>query len=188
MTTKAVIYIPGFNSGPQSEKSSLLKQAFPGLTVASYDSWNPDLGYQQLDNQLRSFGKQDLLMIGSSLGGFWAYQLAKQYALDCLLINPCMSPEISLRSSIGVVENFYTHETGVLTPEDLRKYPSYRFANPEWDESTRCTVLHEKGDEVIPYQESVTNFAKTARLKLLEGGNHRFAHTDVLINEIRALL
>ena len=187
-SVKGLIYIPGFNSGPQSEKSSLLKQAFPTLTVASYDSWNPEQGYQQLNSLISKYGRQQLLLIGSSLGGFWAYQLAKQYSLDCLLINPCMSPEISLRSSIGVVENFYTHEIGVLTSEDLQKYPSYRFANPEWDESTRCIVLHEKGDEVIPYQESVTNFGKTARLKLLEGGNHRFAHTDVLINEIRTLL
>lgn len=186
--TKPIIYLPGFNSGPQSEKSVQLKQAFPGLVAATYDTWNPDNGFKEIDALISPLLQTKPLLVGSSLGGFWAYQFAKKYALKCVLLNPCMTPEVSLQSSIGKVENFYTGETGILTLEDLLKYPGYRFpGSAPFNELTYCTVLHEKGDEVIPYQESVENFEGKAKLVLLEGGNHRFAQLDAAIREIRAL-
>ena len=181
-----IVYLPGFNSGPQSEKSAQLKLHFPGLVAATYDTWDPDNGFKQIDALLRPLLQDQPLLVGSSLGGFWAYQFAKKYDLKCVLLNPCMTPEVSLKPSVGKVENFYTGATGILTLEDLLKYPGYRGAGAAL-ELTQCTVLHEKGDEVIPYQESVENFAGKAKLVLLEGGNHRFAQLDVAIREIRQL-
>ena len=177
-----IIYLPGFNSGPQSEKSARLKLHFPQLVAASYDSWDPDRGFQQIDALIRPVLQHQPLLIGSSLGGFWAYQFAKQYALRCVLLNPCMTPEVTLRTCIGNVENMYSGEKGILTLEALLKYPGYRLPG-----TARCTVLHEKGDEVIPYQESVENFEGKAKLVLLEGGNHRFVNLDVAIREIEVM-
>lgn len=184
-----IIYLPGFNSGPQSEKSIQLKLHFPGLVAAIYDTWDPDHGFKQIDALIHPLLQDHPLLVGSSLGGFWAYQFAQKYALKCALLNPCMTPEVSLRPSAGKVENFYTGATGILTLDDLHKYPGYRLtANAPCMAHTRCTVLHEKGDEVIPFEESVKNFAGKAKLVLLEGGNHRFAQLDVAIREIRELL
>lgn len=177
-----IIYLPGFNSGPQSEKSAQLKRHFPQLVAASYDSWNPDRGFRQINALIRPMLPQRPLLVGSSLGGFWAYQFAKKYALGCVLLNPCMTPEVSLRPSVGNVENMYSGEKGILTLEDLLKYPNYRLPG-----TARCTVLHEKGDEVIPYRESVENFEGRAKLILLEGGNHRFVNLDVAIREIEEM-
>jgi len=174
-----IIYLPGFNSGPQSEKSAQLRQRFPGLVVAVYDSWNPDNGFRQIDALIHPLLKDKPLLIGSSLGGFWAYQFARKYGLKCVLLNPCMSPEISLRTSVGKVENMYTGEKGVMSLQDLLKYPKYRFSGV-----AQCTVLHEKGDEVIPYQESVEHFEGNAQLVLLEGGNHRFANIEFAAKKI----
>jgi predicted esterase YcpF (UPF0227 family) len=181
-----IVYLPGFNSGPQSEKSAQLKLHFHGLVAATYDTWNPDNGFKQIDTLLRPLLQDQPLLVGSSLGGFWAYQFAKKYDLKCVLLNPCMTPEVSLKPSVGKVENFYTGATGILTLEDLLKYPGYRLTGAALG-PMHCTVLHEKGDEVIPYQESVENFAGKAKLVLLEGGNHRFAQLDVAIREIRQL-
>jgi uncharacterized protein len=177
-----IIYIHGFKSSPLSEKATALKAAFSGLIAADYDTLHPDTGFGQLDELIRPHLRENLVLVGSSLGGFWAYHFACRYGLKCVLLNPCMHPETTLPQFIGEVENMYTGEKGILTGRDLARYPDYRLVGAE-----HCTVLHEKGDEVIPYQESVANFADTAYLVLLEGGNHRFEQLDVAIEEIRIM-
>lgn len=182
MNDAAMIYLPGFNSGPQSEKSALLKQQFSRLVTASYDSWHPERGFAQIDELVQSMLDQHPLLIGSSLGGFWAYQFANRYNLKCVLLNPCMTPEQTLRPYVGEVEHMYTGEKGVLTLESLQQYPAYRIAG-----NAHCTVLHETGDEVIPFHESVQNFAGKAKLVVLPGGNHRFEQLDEAVREIIAI-
>jgi predicted esterase YcpF (UPF0227 family) len=179
-----LIYIHGFRSSPLSEKSRAFRQIFPDITLATYDTLHPDAGFSQLDHIVQGALSSDPILVGSSLGGFWAYQLAKRHALACVLLNPCMTPERTLRPDIGVVENMYTGEKGTMTEGDLLKYESYRLPG----EPAKCVVLHEKGDELIPYRESVANFEGKARLILVEGGSHGFEHLNVAIGEIRRLL
>lgn len=176
--------MPGFNSSPISEKSKLLAAHFPDIAIADYNTWDPDISYAQLIQHIKPLLSGKLLLTGSSLGGFWAYHLASQYQLPCLLINPCMSPEISLQQYVGIVENFYTHETGFLTTQHLARYQQFRSRN----RPSHITVLHEQGDELIPYQESVRNFVGKARLLLPGAGNHRFSRTDLLIESIRLMM
>lgn len=182
---RPLVYLPGFNSGPQSEKSQQLRAAFPTAVVASYDTWHPQHGYRQLCELIQPLLADKPLLVGSSLGGFWAYHLAQAWQLNSVLINPCMTPEVSLRPSIGAVQNFYSGETGVMTADDLLHYADYRHSG-----QTLTTVLHEQGDELIPYQESVANFAGLAHVRLIlpAGGNHRFTHMGLLLDEIRNLL
>ena len=95
-----MIYIHGFRSSPMTEKGQVFKRIFPGITLATYDTLHPDIGYQQLDRIIHDALATRPILIGSSLGGFWAYQFAKKYALKCVLLNPCMAPEKTLRRPI----------------------------------------------------------------------------------------
>lgn len=167
-----------------SEKSRAFNKLFPDITLATYDTLHPDIGFQQLDTIVHSHLSDNPILIGSSLGGFWAYQFAKQYALKCVLLNPCMHPEVTLRPDIGLVTNMYTGEQGMLDESDLLQYAKYRVNG----EPHECVVLHEKGDELIPYQESVSNFEGRAKLVLIEGGSHGFEHLDKAVQEIQLLL
>src|ERR1017187_2600847 len=117
-----IIYLHGFRSGPQSEKSVQLKHRFPELITASYDTLHPDVAFAQLEQLIRPYVHENLVLVGSSLGGFWACQMARKHALKCVLLNPCMTPEVSLRACVGEVENMYSGEKGVLALEDLLKY------------------------------------------------------------------
>ncbi len=183
-TTRSLIYLHGFRSSPMTEKGQVFRRTFPAVTLATYDSLHPDISYRQLDRIVREELPQQPILVGSSLGGFWAYQFAKQYALSCVLLNPCMSPEITLAPYLGIVQNLYTGERGVMEESDLQAYGRYRLAG----EAAQCVVLHEKGDELIPFQQSVANFEGKARLILIEGGSHRFEHLDIAIEEIEALI
>jgi uncharacterized protein len=179
----ALIYLPGFNSGPQSEKSASLMRHFAALEVASYDSWDPDQGHRDLDALMRPLASVAPVLVGSSLGGFWAWHFAAKYRLRCVLLNPCMTPEVTLAPYLGEVQNMYSGAKGLLTRAHLLRYGVYRGGSP-----LACTVLHEKGDELIPYQESVANFSAPVRLVLVEGGSHRFENLEVAIAEIEAML
>lgn len=176
-----LVYIHGFRSSPLSEKSRALRQIFPDITLATYDTLHPETGFGQLDEIVGKL--QSPILIGSSLGGFWACQLAKKYALRCVLLNPCMTPEDTLQPDIGLVTNMYTGEQGVMEEADLLKYEEYRLPG----EAAECVVLHEKGDELIPYEESVANFAGKAKLILIEGGSHSFEHLELAVAEIHRL-
>lgn len=184
MNSNRLVYIHGFRSSPLSEKSRAFQQIFPDITLATYDTLHPDIGFRELDAIVQKALAHRPILIGSSLGGFWSYQLAKKYALTCVLLNPCMTPEKTLRPDIGLVTNMYTGEQGVMEEADLQKYANYRLQG----EPPECVVLHEKGDELIPYQESVANFEGKAKLILIEGGSHSFEHLDIAVGEIKRLL
>jgi len=93
-----------------------------------------------------------------------------------------MQPETTLQQYVGPVENFYTHEKGMFSQANLLQFSQYRYAG-----EPVCTVLHEQGDELIPYQESIENFSGKARLILPEGGNHRFEQVQLIIDEINLM-
>ena len=183
LPSTALIYIHGFRSSPLSEKSRAFKKIFPDIILAAYDTLHPDFGFRQLDEIVRNALPSEPILIGSSLGGFWAYQFAKKYSLRCVLLNPCMNPEVTLEPDVGLVTNMYTGEQGTMTASDLQKYSQYRL-----DGTAECVVLHEKGDELIPYQESVANFEGQAKLVLVEGGSHSFEHLDLAMQEIELLV
>lgn len=180
---RQLIYIHGFRSSPLTEKGQMFQRTFPSIVLASYDTLHPAQGFRDLDAIVREAMSRRPILIGSSLGGFWAHHFASKYALACVLLNPCMHPEATLRPYLGPVENLYTDERGYLEESDLLQYARYRCASP-----TNCVVLHEQGDELIPYQQSIANFEGRTRLILIEGGSHRFEHLDMAIGEIRALL
>ena len=180
---QALIYIHGFLSSPLTGKGQILQRTFPGITLATYDTLHPDIGFAQLDAIVRAALPLRPILIGSSLGGFWAYHFASRYALKCVLLNPCMHPAATLGPYVGLVENLYTDEQGRMNRSDLLQYDKYRPVG-----EVECVVLHEKGDELIPYQESVANFTDKARLILIEGGSHRFENLELAIGEIRSLV
>ena len=95
-----------------------------------------------------------------------------------------MHPEHSLQRYLGKVENFYTHEQDWLGETQLARYAQYRFTG----KPRRITVLHEQGDELIPYLESVRNFCGKAKLILPGGGHHRFARTGLIVESISQML
>lgn len=182
-SVNALIYIHGFRSSPLSEKSRAFSEIFPDITLATYDTLHPDTGFRQLDAIIQRALPARPILIGSSLGGFWAFQFAKRYTLKCVLLNPCMHPEVTLKPDIGLVTNMYSGEQGMMGEHDLQKYGQYRLPG----EPAACVVLHEKGDALIPCQESVANFQGKAKLVLIEGGSHSFEHLDVAVEEIRRL-
>ena len=55
-------------------------------------SHNPEAAIEQLEKLISSGGGKPYLLVGSSLGGYYATYLAEKYACRAALINPAVSP------------------------------------------------------------------------------------------------
>ena len=91
-----IIYIHGFNSSPASEKA----QQFSNFCQESgkYDiavpevSHDPQAAVTQLEALFRDAPEKPILLVGSSLGGYYATWLAEKHQCKAALVNPAISP------------------------------------------------------------------------------------------------
>lgn len=131
------------------------------------------------------------LLIGCSLGGFYALEIANVYSkVFAVALNPAYKPYVSLEKYLGNNTNFKTDKTQTLTRKTLNTFPQRAVSCP-----VNGLVLIEKGDEVINWDESRAYFSKndTTQFATFNGGNHRFSSLpkrwsliETLYNEYKA--
>lgn len=91
-----IIYLHGFRSFSESNKFRLLQEMFPNEKVISldYSPHDPELASQQITKVIleEEADIDDILVIGTSLGGFWARWAAASFSVKSILINPVLHP------------------------------------------------------------------------------------------------
>lgn len=104
---KHIIYIHGFNSDGDGWKADALRKHFPNKEVIAPDfPAAPKQVMEQLKALLATRKPEECLLIGTSLGGFYAYIISAQYAIPAWLFNPSLAPYQTLDDrGIG---QFYT--------------------------------------------------------------------------------
>ena len=110
----SILYIHGFNSAPESKKAMQLTSAMHGMGLGGQLRvpalhHHPRQAIAQLQGVISELGSP--LLVGSSLGGYYATWLARQYGLKALLINPAVSPHRMFDGYLGTQTNHYSGET-----------------------------------------------------------------------------
>jgi len=170
-----IIYIHGFNSSGQSGKAHELSEIFVDEQVLAPDlPWQPKLAIEMLEALIQSYDDESLLLVGSSLGGYYAQYLGYRFSLPVVLINPALHPIPLLLGCVGEQTNYYTQEVYQLTEEAVYYLEHYvvdavSMKNP-------VLVLLDKGDELIDYQIALKAYHHHGTVKCFEGGSHRFDH------------
>ena len=179
MTSKArqrVIYLHGFNSSPDSQKARLFTeychaQGLRDVLVPAL-SHDPARAIRTLKDCIDDDGACVALLVGSSLGGYYATYLAERHGLKAVLINPAVAPSDHLPSEIiGRHRNQYTQEEYDFTQEHvafLRTLNVERISDP-----ARYLLLVQTGDETLDYRLAVKLYAG-CRQVVQEGGSHSF--------------
>lgn len=170
------IYLHGFNSSGASAKGRYFTNALAPATVhtPSYAP-DPDKAIQQLADWLSGLLDALPVLIGSSLGGYYAQYLAHRLRLPMVLINPALTPQQTLTPYLGWQTNYYTGELYDFGPQQLSALANYTVANP-CQSPVPALVLLDSGDELIDYREAATRYANCATIKIFPGGNHQFLH------------
>ncbi len=190
-----VIYIHGFNSSPLSTKAQQLQTYFTQHKLAKEQSWQliiPALNYQPavaikqlqqlIEVTINAQPAANILLIGSSLGGYYSIWLAQQYP-QCwaVLINPAVYPYRLLKGLLGENQNLYTAHKYQLTTEHISQLQALEVsvvANPE-----RMLLLSQTADETLDYREAVDKLAAVEQ-RVTTGGNHSFENFVLVIPEI----
>ena len=190
-----IIYLHGFNSTGDSAKGQALKAAL-GNKISFY---TPTYHYEpeQAINGLKSYihevleqhaANEPRMIIGSSLGGFYAQYLARQFTgFKAVLINPALGPVSTLQKYIGENENFYTGEKYILQQIHINQLKQYRVDNPcsQGSKIIPTLVLLDQADEIIDYHFAYENYSPCSRVILFPGGDHQFQHLNEAIPVIQ---
>ncbi|MBI3571497.1 MAG: alpha/beta fold hydrolase [Gammaproteobacteria bacterium] len=187
-----IVYLHGFNSGAASGKAAWLKQNLPDITVLSptYPTHKADEAPKFLRDyfaRVRAEHPNDkkFLLVGSSLGGFWARYLAPDLGAGMALINPAMHPETDLMDAIGPNKNEATGEEYVLTAEQVRALARYQV--PRCNPKVPTLVLLDEGDDVLNYRVAQSYYRGCGQVIVYPGGSHRFDHMAEALPEILVL-
>lgn len=185
-----ILYLHGFRSAPASHKARALARRMRerGLGEAFWCEQLPHVPLEAVALIERAIGharerfpEHTPTLVGSSLGGFYATQLAERHDLAAVLVNPAVVAPISLEQWIGELDNFYTGERFMFTHEhvaQLRALDVATITRPE-----RYWLLAEQGDEVLDYRDAVEKYGG-ARQSVLQGGNHGFSRWDAYLDDI----
>ena len=170
-----ILYIHGFGSTGNSNKGNFLRQYFGNDKVLSPTlPTSPSLAIKFLEELIINNKEKNLLLVGSSLGGYYATYLGQKYSLPSILINPSIFPYITLASFVGKQKFYGKDETFNWTEKDLKELK--RYETKQIDKKLFFLFL-QSGDEVLDYNEAVTKFYD-AQMLLIQGGSHQFDNFD----------
>ena len=181
-----IFYLHGFNSSPDSLKARLFADYCHsrGVTDVSVPSlpYDPDLAMSLLEAAVAPNAAEIALLVGSSLGGYYATYLAERYNLKAALINPAVAPCDSLQKDfLGWHKNMYTGEEYEFT----RAHVDFlRTLNVEKiDTPAKYLLCVQTGDEVLDYRRALALYAGSQQL-VEEGGSHSFENFAAVLPRI----
>lgn len=179
-----LIYLHGFRSSPQSFKAKMLAARLasmgraadfvcPQLPISPRAAWHLILDLQPT---------ADDVVIGSSLGGFYARALASKIrALTVIALNPAVDPAASLARHLGMQRGWHDDAPLEFLPhylDELRDLYVEQLETPE-----RCLVVAARGDELLDWREMVARW-QGSRILVLEASDHGITDFDRYIDTV----
>ena len=185
-----LLYLHGFNSSSQSKKA-LQTQHWLAVNAPEVEFICPDLppfadqAFAIIESVVKACKDKKIVVIGSSMGGFYATCLIERYNMPGVLINPAVSPARGLNSWIGENKNYITGEKWVF---EKRHVIEFEMLDPlVIRQSKNYMVLLQTADEILDYRDAQTRY-QGARLVIEEGGDHSFMHYEQHLPDIYEFL
>lgn len=171
-------YLHGFRSSAKSPKVKAMQQAFPSCKVRgiSYTPHSPVVAEEILINEYEKLiGKDDdLIVVGTSLGGFWARWLASELPIKSLMINPSLHPDKTLGTGEFSVYGEF-NETIKVTDKDLQDFNHYKVNQEPYGQ---CEVALTMDDEVLDSHKTAKELEGIYPIHKFETGTHRFTEFE----------
>jgi len=188
--TLRCLYLHGFRSGPSSTKAQQTLSWFaendvaqnihiPQLEADPTDAINQaQFLYEQLIDEV---GVENCLVIGSSLGGYYASYLIERFGGRAVLINPAVRPYELLQDYLGEMENFYNGETFTVTEDYLDALKAIDSATLSYPE--RHLLLVQTHDETLDAMEAVAKYINSPSI-IEYGGDHSYVNYPKRLSSI----
>jgi len=175
-----MLYLHGFRSSPRSYKAQLMAQTLQDL--GRHDHWacpqlpaSPAKAHalaleqaQTLANRLQR-PLEELTIVGSSLGGFYAITLAETLGCRAVLLNPAVYAPRDLASQVGTHREYHSDEPFHFLPayvDELQAMARATITHPK-----RYLLIAATGDEVLDWRE-MRDFFTGANQIIVQGSDH----------------
>lgn len=204
-----VIYVHGLDSDANSAKGLLLEgyceEHHPDIKVHRPDlNQAPQQAFDKLMSLVEALGRgSKVILVGSSLGGYFATLMSNETGCAALLINPSTQPHITLQRfeediskdalQTGSDKNKVLHITSggwAITIADLQWFASHQLLTVE--NPSQVSVVLKQGDELLDANLSAMFYRQQgATVTLQVGGDHRFSdfaqHLPQMIKTLKQL-
>ncbi|MBD8492849.1 alpha/beta fold hydrolase [Pseudomonas syringae] len=169
-----LLYIHGLNSSALSKKATQLTTLMHSLGLQAQVRvpelhHHPRQAIGQLNDAINALGRP--LLVGSSLGGYYATHLAQRHGLKAVLINPAVNPHQLFDGFLGTQQNLYTGERWELTLDHVQALAELEVAPP--DDPQQIRVWLQTGDETLDYRRAEAFYARCS-LDIQDGGDHSY--------------
>jgi predicted esterase YcpF (UPF0227 family) len=183
-----ILYLHGFRSSPRSFKARVVQDR---LTAAGRADelicpQLPASPREAMELALKLVGRypaEELAIVGSSLGGFYATWLAERLDCRAVLLNPAVDPLTDLDEHVGVTTSWHSGEPFEFKREYIDELAALRvekITRPE-----RYFLVAATGDEVLDYRDMVAHYAG-ARQHVIEGSDHAISEFPQYVDEVLA--
>lgn len=168
-----IMYVHGFGSSfdPQSDKIVTLSQLGEVVGMSyDYTAHPADTASHLVDFALEQMPD---VIVGTSLGGWYAAEVGALTGIPVVLINPAVTPSKTLRKYLGTNEDWYGN-IYTLTEGVVDAYSAINL-------NACALVAVDKDDEVISAAATASVLEGTYNVVAFNGGSHRFDHMAELL-------
>lgn len=180
-----LLYLHGFNSSPLSAKARITFEYCARLGIADRIAVPelphiPALAITQMCEIIEAQTLPVVLM-GSSLGGYYATFLAERYGLRAALINPAVNPAQLWHEHLGENRNYYSGRRYTITEEHVQQLRE--IDTVQLTQAQNYMLLVQTGDETLDYRLAVDKYKSSTSI-IQEGGNHSFENYEEMLPDV----
>jgi len=180
MTTTLIVYLHGFRSSPRSSKAVITGDAIQKMSSGEHHfEWycpqlllSPEASMQMVEKYIQESKYDQLIVFGSSLGGYYANYLAEKYSCKAVILNPAVRAPRELAAHVGMLTSYDTNEPYDFRPEHIDELTALQVEGIS--HPARYFLIAAKGDELLDWREMV-DFYQGAQQLVLEGSDHGIA-------------
>jgi predicted esterase YcpF (UPF0227 family) len=181
-----ILYLHGFRSSPLSMKARLVSGRLQALGVEHVCPQLPASPKEAVAlalSLLEGTPADQISLIGSSLGGYYATFLAERLGCRAVLLNPAIHPLQDLERHVGVGTQFHSDHPFDFKREYIAQLSA--IAIEHITQPRRYFLLAASGDEVLDYRAMVAHYPG-AQQHVIDGSDHGIAEFEDYLPEVLA--
>jgi predicted esterase YcpF (UPF0227 family) len=183
-----ILYLHGFRSSPASYKARLVQDRMQDMQRAG-ELRCPQLPASPKEAIALALAlvdgvpAEDLAIVGSSLGGYYATWLAEKLGCRAVLLNPAVAPLKNLAQQVGVTTAWHSDTPFEFKAEYIDELAA--LAVPAITRPERYYLIAATGDEVLDYRDMLSHYAG-ARQRVIEGSDHAISEFADHVDDVLA--
>ncbi len=184
-----ILYLHGFRSSPLSFKAQAMADYMNQRGLGEHFSCpqlpeSPVQSVMLAMQLLEDKNPENVLLVGSSLGGYYATWLAENLGCKAVLLNPVVDPwSLKIDDMDSSSETFELSEWRTdreKYEKELLQIQIHEITHPE-----RYLLIAATGDELLDYEQMIAHY-RNAQQIIIEGSDHSLMEFTDYLDDILA--